>query len=150
MAQQVKSLLWLRSLLWYGFTPWPRNFHMLLVRQKTKKNQLFLTVFLVTPTYKTDEVLFFCLPCSKLCPLQDLSIPRGTLQPGACLNGNSVLIPQSVVSSLHTKSCVTLLIKHFACSALRDSGYYCYDMYFLIHLKLRYLAFWGRLLSRVH
>lgn len=38
MAQQVKSLLWLRSLLWYGFTPWPRNFHMLLVRQKTKKN----------------------------------------------------------------------------------------------------------------
>ena len=32
VAQQVKdpllSLGWFRSLLWYGFNPWPRNFHM--------------------------------------------------------------------------------------------------------------------------
>ena len=32
MALQFKdeasSLQWLRLLLWYGFDPWPRNFHM--------------------------------------------------------------------------------------------------------------------------
>ena len=31
VVQQVKdpelSLQWLRSLLWFGFHPWPRNFH---------------------------------------------------------------------------------------------------------------------------
>ena len=33
VAQQVEDLvlllLWLRSLLWHGFNPWPGNFHML-------------------------------------------------------------------------------------------------------------------------
>ena len=32
MAQQIKdpalSLLWLGLLVWRGFDPWPRNFHM--------------------------------------------------------------------------------------------------------------------------
>ena len=35
MAQRAKdltlSLQWLWSLLWRGFSPWPRNFHMLRV-----------------------------------------------------------------------------------------------------------------------
>ena len=37
-AQWVKALvllqLWHRSLLWLGFDPWPRNFHMLWVQPK--------------------------------------------------------------------------------------------------------------------
>ena len=41
MAQQVKDLAWLLqwlgSLLWCGFNPWPRNFHMLWVWPKNKK-----------------------------------------------------------------------------------------------------------------
>ena len=44
VAQQVKdlvlSLQWHRSLLWHGFNPWPRNFHMAQVGPK--KNFLFL------------------------------------------------------------------------------------------------------------
>ena len=40
MAHQVKdlalSLLWLRSLLWYRFNPWPSNFRMPWVWQKKK------------------------------------------------------------------------------------------------------------------
>ena len=28
MAYQLKDPLWLRSLLWHGFSPWPRNFCM--------------------------------------------------------------------------------------------------------------------------
>ena len=43
MAQQVKdmvlSLLWFRSVLWCGFSPWPGNFHMLWVWQKKKKKK---------------------------------------------------------------------------------------------------------------
>ena len=31
------SLLWLRSRLWCGFSPWPRNFHMLQAQPKEKK-----------------------------------------------------------------------------------------------------------------
>ena len=41
MTQQVKdlelSLLWLWSLLWWGFDPWLRNFHMLQVWPICKK-----------------------------------------------------------------------------------------------------------------
>ena len=40
LSQQVKGLvllLWHRSLLWLGFHPWPRNFSMLWVQQKTNK-----------------------------------------------------------------------------------------------------------------
>ena len=41
MAQQVKdpalSLLWLRSLLWYRFDAWPRNFCMLQAQPKKEK-----------------------------------------------------------------------------------------------------------------
>ena len=41
VALQVKdlalSLLWLRLLLWHGFDPWPRNFHMPWVLPKKKK-----------------------------------------------------------------------------------------------------------------
>ena len=41
MAQQVKDqallLLWLGSLLWYGFNPWPGNFHMPWAQPKKKK-----------------------------------------------------------------------------------------------------------------
>ena len=44
MAQRVKDLALalqrLRLLLWYGFDPWPRNFHMLWVWPKKKKNFL--------------------------------------------------------------------------------------------------------------
>ena len=32
----VVSLQWLELLLWRGFDPWPRNFHMLGVRPKKK------------------------------------------------------------------------------------------------------------------
>lgn len=43
MAQQVKdqalSLQWLRLLLWRGFDPWTRNFHMLWARPNTKQNK---------------------------------------------------------------------------------------------------------------
>ena len=31
------SLLWLGSLLWHSFDPWPRNFHMLQAEPKKKK-----------------------------------------------------------------------------------------------------------------
>ena len=30
----VLSLLWLWSLLWHGFNPWPGNFHMLQVQPR--------------------------------------------------------------------------------------------------------------------
>ena len=43
VAQWVKdsasSLLWLESLLWRGFEPWPRNFCILQVRLKKKKKK---------------------------------------------------------------------------------------------------------------
>ena len=43
MTQQVKDLvlplLWLKSLLWYEFDPWPRNFHMLWTAKKTKNKK---------------------------------------------------------------------------------------------------------------
>ena len=43
VVQQVKdptmSLQQFGSLLWYGFDPWPRNFHVLLERQKKKKKK---------------------------------------------------------------------------------------------------------------
>ena len=43
MAQQVKdptlSLLWLGSLLWHRFNPWPWNFYMLQVEPKEKKKK---------------------------------------------------------------------------------------------------------------
>ena len=42
MAQQVKDLalplLWLGSLLWCVLDPWARNFHMLRMQPKKKKN----------------------------------------------------------------------------------------------------------------
>ena len=31
------SLLWLRSLLWRGFGPWPQNLHVLWVQPKVNK-----------------------------------------------------------------------------------------------------------------
>ena len=44
-VQQVKapalSLQWLWLLLWRGFNPWPRNFHMPQVRPKIKYNTSF-------------------------------------------------------------------------------------------------------------
>ena len=47
-VQQVKhlvmSLLWLRLLLWYGFDPWPRDFHMLWVQPK---KFFFIAIFTV-------------------------------------------------------------------------------------------------------
>ena len=43
VTQQVKdlalSLLWLGSLLWHGFIPWPRNFHMPQLWPKTNKQK---------------------------------------------------------------------------------------------------------------
>ena len=46
MAQRVKDLalpqLWGRSLLWFGFDPWPGNFHMLQVQPFKKKKVLTL------------------------------------------------------------------------------------------------------------
>ena len=43
MAQSVKTLvlsLWLiKSLLWHGFSPWPRNFCMLWAWPKRKKKK---------------------------------------------------------------------------------------------------------------
>ena len=44
MAQQVKEpallLLWLGSLLWHEFDPWPRNFCMPQVQPKKKRKKL--------------------------------------------------------------------------------------------------------------
>ena len=39
----VLSLLWLRSLLWHGFQPWTKNFHMpqALPEKKKKKGVVF-------------------------------------------------------------------------------------------------------------
>ena len=43
MAEQIKylglPLQWPRSLVWHGFDPWPRNFHMLQTwpNKKVKK-----------------------------------------------------------------------------------------------------------------
>ena len=52
MAQQVKdpklSLQWLKLLLWQGFDPWLRNFHMPWVPEKKKKKKLGLSIFLLT------------------------------------------------------------------------------------------------------
>ena len=49
VAQQVKdpvfSLLWLRSFLWQGFDPWPRNFHMPWAWPGKKKKKKFLLWF---------------------------------------------------------------------------------------------------------
>ena len=43
MARWVKdlvlSLLWLRSLLWFGFDPWLENFCLLSVQPKKKKKK---------------------------------------------------------------------------------------------------------------
>ena len=49
VAQQVKdlvlSLQWPRLLLWCGFHPWPRDFHMPEAQLKTNKsNELFVHV----------------------------------------------------------------------------------------------------------
>ena len=45
VAQQVKgsvlSMQWLRSLLWWGFDPWPRNFHVPRAWPKKKKKKKF-------------------------------------------------------------------------------------------------------------
>ena len=57
MAQWVKdsvlSLLWLGLLLWHGFDPWPRNFHVPQVQPKkiviALGKQQFYMVF-----YKTE------------------------------------------------------------------------------------------------
>ena len=38
----VLSLQWLGLLLWHGFSPWPRNFHMLQERQKKKKKKTIM------------------------------------------------------------------------------------------------------------
>ena len=35
----VLSLQWLGSLLWHGFDPWPKNFNMLRVLPKNKKQK---------------------------------------------------------------------------------------------------------------
>lgn len=44
VAQQVMepalSLLWLMSLLWHGFNPWPGNFFMLYMSPEKRKNWL--------------------------------------------------------------------------------------------------------------
>ena len=37
--QQLRSLLWLRLLLWRRFDPWPGNFHMLQAWSKKKKKR---------------------------------------------------------------------------------------------------------------
>lgn len=48
MSQQVKdltlSLLWLTSLLWHGFDPWPKNMQMQWKRhmERPKKKNVFL------------------------------------------------------------------------------------------------------------
>ena len=43
MVQRVKgsvlSLQWLGSLLWQGFNPWPKNFHMLWAGPKKPKTK---------------------------------------------------------------------------------------------------------------
>ena len=39
MVKDPLSLLWLESLLWHGFDPWPRNFCMPWVQYKKKKER---------------------------------------------------------------------------------------------------------------
>ena len=51
MAQQVKdgalSLLWLGSLLWHRFDPWPRNFNMHQIELRRKKGNSSIGVLVV-------------------------------------------------------------------------------------------------------
>ena len=60
MAQQVKdamlSLLQLRSLLWCGFDPWPRNFHMLLAWPKRKK-KVIISDNMIVQLKNTREII---------------------------------------------------------------------------------------------
>ena len=44
MKDPVLSMLWLQSLLWRRFDPWPRNFHMMQVRPK--KINMHTNIFL--------------------------------------------------------------------------------------------------------
>ena len=39
LKDPVFSLLWLWLLLWYGFNPWPRNFHMPWAGPKKEKEE---------------------------------------------------------------------------------------------------------------
>ena len=43
MAQKVKdpglSVQWFKSMLWLGFDPWPRNFHLQSKRKEKKEKQ---------------------------------------------------------------------------------------------------------------
>ena len=45
VAQELRihlSLLWLRSLLWYGFNPWPGNICMLQKKDWENKKEAFM------------------------------------------------------------------------------------------------------------
>ena len=51
LVQQVKdlslSLLWFRSLLWHGFSPWPGNFHMPWVWPKKEEVLIYATTQII-------------------------------------------------------------------------------------------------------
>ena len=59
MEQQVKdlvlSLQWFRLLLWCGFDPWPRSFHMLMAWPKRKKKARFIETESKMVTTRTRE-----------------------------------------------------------------------------------------------
>ena len=55
MAQWVKDLLWLRSPLYCGFDPWPRNFHMLNAARKKGRRELLSPTAHVKAQQKADS-----------------------------------------------------------------------------------------------
>ena len=68
MTQQVRDLalsrLWLGSLLWHKFDPWPRNFHMPRLqpkkkKKKRKKNYMAIFIFRGKNTLSNKKSLCF-------------------------------------------------------------------------------------------
>ena len=60
------SLLWLRSLLWREFDPWPGNFHMLQIWPKKKKGET-KDIFCNTNSRSILYAFyFFCIPFTYL------------------------------------------------------------------------------------
>ena len=49
IGDPVSSLQWLGSLLWHGFDPWPRSFHMPQAWPKTKNKQNPMMRYHLTP-----------------------------------------------------------------------------------------------------
>ena len=129
------SLLWLRSLLWCRFDPWPGNFHMLWARQNTflkQKNIKSFKKYKALPISIIDHIhrhssewlfleiryIFLSedLPCSRFCKRSDLGCcwrtdwevvgPVGRQMQGA--QGKDCEIPESAFVRTLLFQCVAL------------------------------------------